>query len=87
MPMLPINVKSAKSIDFQRKSVEMLEHRKRMGKSRADVFTHLLAEDTETGTSFSDLELAANSRLMIVAGSGNIRPPTFMQCIWLNICT
>ncbi|KAF8253206.1 cytochrome P450 [Wilcoxina mikolae CBS 423.85] len=83
MSILPSGLKSAKSIHFQKKSIEMLEHRKRMGKSRADVFTHLLAEDTETGTTFSDAELASNSRLLIVAGSDTTS--TTIACIFREL--
>jgi cytochrome P450 len=58
--------------DFDAKAKSMLMDRLKLGKSRQDVFTHLLGEDVETGTVFTEAELAANAQLMIVAGAGTL---------------
>ena len=48
----------------------MLNDRKRLGKSRQDIFTHLLGEDSETGTTFTQSELQASTELVVIAGTG-----------------
>lgn len=40
-----------------------------LGKTRTDIFTHLLGEDTDSGTKFTPSELAANGQFVIVAGA------------------
>jgi cytochrome P450 len=54
---------------FTARGIAMLERRMQMGKTREDVFTHLLGEDSESGVKFTLPQLAANARLMIIAGS------------------
>ena len=54
----------------------MLNDRKKLGKSRQDIFTHLLGEDSETGTAFTQRQLQASAELVIVAGSGLPLPST-----------
>ena len=48
----------------------MLNDRQRLGKSRQDIFAHLLGEDKETGTAFTQIQLLASAELVIVAGTG-----------------
>jgi hypothetical protein len=55
---------------FFKKSNKMLAERQKIGKSRQDVFTHLLGEDNETGSAFTQFQLLANAQVLIVAGSG-----------------
>jgi cytochrome P450 len=57
---------------FITKGNKMLEDRQRIGKSRQDVLTHLLGEDNETGLTFTQPELLANSQLLIIAGTGEL---------------
>lgn len=47
----------------------MLENRIAMGTGRADIFSHLLGEDTESGTRFTPKQLGANAHLTVVAGT------------------
>ena len=53
----------------------MMKERQRLGKSRKDIFTHLLGEDEETGTVFTQTELQASADLVIVSGTGPSAPP------------
>ncbi|KAI5798943.1 cytochrome P450 [Geopyxis carbonaria] len=66
VPYLP---HSPAARSFIRQGRAMLTDRQALGTSRADVFSHLLAEDTDSGTTFTEKELAANSTLIIVAGT------------------
>jgi len=47
----------------------MLAARQSLGTSKRDVFRHLLAEDSETGSRFTQAELNSNANLIIVAGA------------------
>ena len=47
----------------------MLSARQKLGASRKDIFRHLLAEDSETGSKFTQEQLNANANLIIVAGA------------------
>ena len=55
---------------FREKGRKMLNDRQKLGKSRQDIFTHLLGEDRETGTAFTQGQLQASAELVIVAGTG-----------------
>lgn len=65
-PYIPVD-KQAK--DFRAKGAKMVNDRTKLGKSREDIFSHLLGEDSETGTKFTPQQLRANALLLIVAGS------------------
>lgn len=49
----------------------MLGARQKMGKSRQDIFTHLLGEDGESGLKFTQAQLLINTQMLMVAGSGS----------------
>jgi cytochrome P450 len=66
MPLFPALNKSLK---FQQAAIEMFESRVQLGKSRLDVFSHFLEEDTEKAARLTHSELAANARLLIIAGA------------------
>lgn len=65
--------------EFRRKGRKMLADRIAMGKSRRDLFSHLLNEDVDSGVQFTYTQLAANSQLMIVAGADT--SSTVIACI------
>jgi len=67
--MIPYLPEDAGRKEFIAKGFNMSETRRAQGKSRADVFTHLLGEDSETGTVFSNIQLMSNAQLMIIAGT------------------
>ena len=59
---------------FDEKGRKMLNDRQKLGKSRQDIFTHLLGEDNETGTVFTQGQLLASTGLVIIAGTGSSAP-------------
>jgi cytochrome P450 len=58
---------------FALRAKEMYERRLAMGKTREDVFAHLMGESGEEGDGdgyrFSPIELSLNTRLLIIAGA------------------
>jgi cytochrome P450 len=48
---------------------DRLEARKREGTTRADIISHLLAQDKESGGRLTELELKEEARAIIIAGS------------------
>jgi cytochrome P450 len=68
--LIPYIPSDSDTKEFRRKCENMLENRLAMGKSRRDVFTHLLNEDAVSGLTFTKSQLSSNAQLMIVAGSG-----------------
>jgi hypothetical protein len=67
LPYLPVD---AETQAFKKKGETMLEHRLAMGKTRNDIFSYLLGEDTDSGKGFSRDQLNPNAQLIIVAGTG-----------------
>jgi cytochrome P450 len=63
LPLLP-EIKA-----FLAKGREVLEARLRKGSSRADIFSHLLAPDPDTGETLTKFQLESNAQLTIVAGT------------------
>ncbi|KAA8893250.1 cytochrome P450 [Sphaerosporella brunnea] len=66
MTVLPYDKATA---EYRKQGEKLLDGRIAMGKSRPDIFTHLLGEDIETGKKLTYSELNANAQLLIVAGS------------------
>jgi len=54
---------------FRAKNAAMLAARQKLGTTKKDMFTHLLAEDSETGCVFTQTQLNANANFIIPAGS------------------
>ncbi|KAG0137852.1 cytochrome P450 [Tuber indicum] len=57
------------SKEFNKMGEKMLGTRQKMGKSRQDIFTHLLNEDKESGVNFTQAQLLTNAQMLMVAGS------------------
>ncbi|KAI5776791.1 cytochrome P450 [Geopyxis carbonaria] len=66
VPYLP---QDAPTTEFKRKTSVMLKNRIAMGKTRKDIFSHLLGEDSESGIKFDVAQLSANAQLIIIAGA------------------
>lgn len=58
---------------------KLLEDRQKLGTSRKDIFRHLLAEDSETKSSFTQGQLNSNANLAIVTGA-DTTSSTLSQC-------
>jgi cytochrome P450 len=54
---------------FRKKGEAMLTQRQNFTSPQKDIFSHLLAEDSESGTKFTQKELNSNAVLVIVAGT------------------
>ncbi|PQE04137.1 hypothetical protein CJF31_00003232 [Rutstroemia sp. NJR-2017a BVV2] len=54
---------------FREKGEAMLTQRQNFTSRQKDIFSHLLAEDNESGTKFTQKELDSNAQLVIVAGT------------------
>ena len=60
---------------FREKGTKMLNDRQKLGKSRQDIFTHLLGEHKEMGRAFTETQLLGSADLVIIAGTGPFPPP------------
>lgn len=67
--LLPYLPQSSQVMELRRQGDSLLAGRQKLGSSRRDLFRHLLAEDEETETKFTQSELNSNAALVIVAGS------------------
>jgi cytochrome P450 len=54
---------------YRLKGEAMLAERQKFGSTKRDIFRHLLAEDSETGSKFTQGELNSNANLIIIAGT------------------
>ncbi|PQE12876.1 hypothetical protein CJF30_00002750 [Rutstroemia sp. NJR-2017a BBW] len=54
---------------FRKKGKAMLTQRQNFTSPQKDIFHHLLAEDSESGTKFTQKELNSNAQLVIIAGT------------------
>lgn len=54
---------------FRLRGEKLLADRQKFGSARKDIFGHLLAEDSETGSRFTQAELNSNANLAVAAGA------------------
>jgi cytochrome P450 len=72
---------SADVKEFNRKNENMLAERQKHGTSEKDIFRHLLGEDSETGTVFTQAQLGTNATLTIIGGT-DTTSSTLTQMFW-----